>query len=765
MKQFVERNIASSGLGLALLLLVLVGGASYRSITQLLVADKSVKHTYSVLEEINKVTSGLKDAEWGRRGYIITNDTAFLTTFNVGVQDVGREIKKLRQLTAENPRQQQRLDTLQPLIVKRLNSLQNSINLRQQKPSNLSIQITLTEQDKELHNQVQKILDDMEAEERQLLQYQTLVSQASVRNTIMVFVMGYSLSFGLLLGVFWLLQQHLRDRKQALHDSEMVRNAMARSAAVIVQLNAQLEERVQERTAQLETANQQLQENYTLLQTVIESNPNPIYVKDCQGRYQFINDPGARLFNKSAEEIIGQDDTVLFSSEACAKIQADDQRIITSGSCEILEDTVFIQGEWLTYLSSKNVYCDSQGNILGIVGFSRDITPLKQIQEKLRQANEELELRIQARTAELVQANAALAESEERLRLFVEHAPSAIAMFDNQMRYLVISQRWLLDYKLSDRNIIGRSHYEVFPEIPERWKECHQRVLAGEVVKSEEDFFLRADGTTDWLRYEVRPWHNRTGEVGGVVMFTEVITQRREAEETLKKANAELIRSNQELEQFAYIASHDLREPLRKIKSYTDLLVKRYQGQLDDKADKYIAHITDGATRMQVLITDLLIYSRVTRGELSFEPIDLGVALNRALINLRGTILESSALIATYPLPTVRANPSQMEQLLQNLIANAIKFRASQPPQIQIEAALHEQFWTISVQDNGIGIEPQYSERIFVIFQRLHTKDKYPGTGIGLAMCKRIVERHGGRIWVESELGQGATFFFTLPAV
>jgi light-regulated signal transduction histidine kinase (bacteriophytochrome) len=195
------------------------------------------------------------------------------------------------------------------------------------------------------------------------------------------------------------------------------------------------------------------------------------------------------------------------------------------------------------------------------------------------------------------------------------------------------------------------------------------------------------------------------------------------------------------------------------------LLVKRYQGQLDEKADKYITHITDGATRMQVLITDLLIYSRVTRGELSLEPTDLGAVLNQALIDLSTTIQESNALIATDPLPTVRANPSQMGQLLQNLIANAIKFCASQPPQIQIKAALQEKFWRISVQDNGIGIESQYAERIFVIFQRLHTKDKYPGTGIGLAICKRIVERHAGRIWVESELGRGTTFFFTLPAV
>ncbi len=602
-----------------MLLLIVVGGASYRSITRLLVTDKWVKHTYIVLEEINKVSSGLKDAERGRRGYIITNDKAFLTTFEVGVEEVRQEIKELRQLTADNPRQQQRLDVMQPLIVNRLDSLQNSINLRQQKPLNLSIQVTLTEQDKELQAQLQKILDEMEAEERQLLQSRTLASQASVRNTIILFVVGYTSSFGLLLGVFWLLQQRIRDRNQ--------------NEVALVKLNAELEERVKERTAQLEAANQQLQENYNLLQTVINSNPNAIYVKDCQGRYLLMNYPGARLFNKSVEEIIGQDDTVLFPPEVCAKVKADDQRIITSGNCEILEETIFIQGEWRTYLTSKNAYCDSHGNILGTVAFARDITPLKQTQEALRQANEELELRIQARTAELVQAN------------------------------------------------------------------------------------------------------------------------------------AELVRSNQELEQFAYVASHDLREPLRKIKSYTDLLVKRYQGQLDEKADKYITHITEGATRMQVLITDLLIYSRVTRGELSLEPTDLGAVLNQALIDLSTTIQESKALIATDPLPTVRANRSQMGQLLQNLIANAIKFRASQPPQIQIKAALHEQFWTISVQDNGIGIDPQYAERIFVIFQRLHTKDKYLGTGIGLAICKRIVERHGGRIWVESELGRGTTFSFTLPAV
>ncbi len=236
------------------------------------------------------------------------------------------------------------------------------------------------------------------------------------------------------------------------------------------------------------------------------------------------------------------------------------------------------------------------------------------------------------------------------------------------------------------------------------------------------------------------------------------------ANAALTETNINLARSNHELEQFAYVASHDLREPLRKVKSYSDLLVKRYQGQLDEKADKYITYITDGAVRMQTLITDLLTYSRVGKGEPTLEPANLNAILNQTLRDLSTAIQESNAVIKADPLPTVTANPIQMGQLLQNLISNAIKYRGAAAPQIEIKAALHERTWTISVQDNGIGIEPQYAERIFVIFQRLHTKDEYSGTGIGLAICKKIVERHNGKIWLESELGKGSTFFFTLAA-
>ncbi len=231
----------------------------------------------------------------------------------------------------------------------------------------------------------------------------------------------------------------------------------------------------------------------------------------------------------------------------------------------------------------------------------------------------------------------------------------------------------------------------------------------------------------------------------------------------LNQANAQLDRSNKELELFAYVASHDLQEPLRKISSFTKLLAEDYQGHLDAEADEYITYIIDGAVRMQNQIDDLLTYSRVSRDELRKEPTELGKVVGQVLEDLSVTIEENNAAIAVSSLPTVQANPREIAQLLQNLISNGIKFRSEAPPQIQIEAQLQPEQWLISVRDNGIGINPKFAGRIFEIFQRLHSRTKYAGTGIGLAICRKIVERHGGRIWVESELGQGAIFYFTLP--
>jgi PAS domain S-box-containing protein len=244
-------------------------------------------------------------------------------------------------------------------------------------------------------------------------------------------------------------------------------------------------------------------------------------------------------------------------------------------------------------------------------------------------------------------------------------------------------------------------------------------------------------------------------------------TDQQRAEDALGKFSLDLARSNAELERFAYVASHDLQEPLRMVSSYTQLLSRRYKGKLDANADEFIGYAVDGANRMQKLIGDLLALSRVGTQARPNEPVDTGAILRRVLGDMQPTI-EAAAAEIKYPdkMPTVHADGTQMGQLFQNIIGNGLKFRGDAPPRLEISVTPEgEDAWRFACKDNGIGIEPQYFERIFVIFQRLHGKDRYAGTGIGLAISKKIVERHGGKLWVESQLGEGTTFLFTLPAV
>jgi PAS domain S-box-containing protein len=273
---------------------------------------------------------------------------------------------------------------------------------------------------------------------------------------------------------------------------------------------------------------------------------------------------------------------------------------------------------------------------------------------------------------------------------------------------------------------------------------------------------LAADGSVVWMRSIVASL-SLDAAPGLLNGFTVDITAARLAEQALARRAEELARSNKDLEDFAYVASHDLQEPLRMVSSYTELLAERYAGRLDAGADEFIAFIVDGVTRMRALIGDLLVYSRVGTNGRESVPVESQAALERALKNLRASVLESGASISQGSLPTVKADASQLAQLFQNLIGNSIKFRGRAQPSVRVSAEESGAEWTFSVADNGIGIDPQYFATIFGLFQRLHTAQEYGGTGIGLTICKKIVERHGGRIWVDSQEGSGATFRFTIP--
>ncbi len=295
--------------------------------------------------------------------------------------------------------------------------------------------------------------------------------------------------------------------------------------------------------------------------------------------------------------------------------------------------------------------------------------------------------------------------------------------------------------------------------------EARNVVLHEKQEHTDRDVLVRPMGGDEdaIFTFSARPIVSET-ELGVVTVFADV-TQRRRTEQELQRANQELARSNADLERFAYVASHDLQEPLRMVAMYTELLAERYEGKLDEKADKYIAYATDGAVRMRRLIDDLLVYSRLQSDAKPATATDLNELVDDALQQLAAGIESSGAQVQRGELPTLVGDAAQLRQLFTNLIGNAIKYVSpGTSPVVTIHAEKNEQEWVISVSDNGIGIDPAHSARIFEVFQRLHGREAYPGTGIGLAIVKRVVERHGGRLWVESELGRGATFFIALPA-
>ncbi|MBN1516286.1 PAS domain-containing protein [Candidatus Sumerlaeota bacterium] len=400
--------------------------------------------------------------------------------------------------------------------------------------------------------------------------------------------------------------------------------------------------------------------------------------------------------------------------------------------------------------------------------------------QTLTEYGEELERRVQQRTEQLRKANTALrqevrqrlraarilSDERNRLRTLIENLPCGIVVKDRNSRYNLInrSQMHLLGLE-STRQALGRTAMDLHPgEAAKVALEDDERVMStGEPLINVERIQVNPGMHNHHTLITKAPLRNKDNEIVGLVGIIYDITERKQIEQRLIQTAEELQRSNAELEQFAYIASHDLQEPLRMMTSFIQLLQRRYHGKLDAEADEYITFAVDGAIRMQRLINDLLAYSRVgTRGG-EFESVDCGQIVQAAMDNLHLAIEESQARIELDSLPTLLADPSQLTQLFQNLLANAIKFRGENTPEIRIEASESGGGWRFCVRDNGIGIALDARERIFQIFQRLHSREEYEGTGIGLALCQRIVLRHGGRIWVESEPGKGSAFFFTLP--
>lgn len=382
---------------------------------------------------------------------------------------------------------------------------------------------------------------------------------------------------------------------------------------------------------------------------------------------------------------------------------------------------------------------DNNGNLIRAIGTAQDVTEMKQTENSLKEQTALYETLLKAQS----EMGEGIAITEGRRMIYVNSALCEMYGYD---------EKELLEMSSFIDIVVEKDRERLTTRL-------RQRLLEENLPEIGETSVVRKDGRIIDIAYSLKLI--RIDNKIQIVSIIRDITEQKKDAELLKINAAKLEQSNKDLEQFAYVASHDLREPLRTVSSYVQLLEKRYKDNLDAEANEFINYAVEGVKRMDRLINDLLAYSRVTRQQ-EKEWVDCSEVVNTVLVNLNDTIKENQVEIITGKLPKIKSNALQMIQLFQNLITNAIKFRGEEPPKIHISSKEQKKEWLFSVKDNGIGIDKKYADKIFVIFQRLHTRDTYEGTGIGLAICKKIVEQQGGKIWFESEPGKGTNFYFTI---
>ncbi len=477
-------------------------------------------------------------------------------------------------------------------------------------------------------------------------------------------------------------------------------------------------------------AEEALRQKENQYHTLFDKATDGIFIVDAAGNYTDANPAGLQMLGYDHDELIGLNVVDVAIPVETSSLDPEKEYVQeqSQNAKPMPQQWHFKRKDGSTFIGELSSGLMPDGRVLGVL---RDIDERKRAEEDLR-------------------------ASKKLLQDVIDNTAALVYILDLEGRFMLVNHKIETLFGFTNEQILGQTRNAFMPiEFALKHRSNDLEIIQTGQGKLFEEENLEPDGRHVYLtnKFPLFDTHNQVYAICGI---STDMTERKRMEE-------ELHRSNTELEQFAYVASHDLQEPLRAVAGMVQLLGQRYQGQLDERADEYIGHAVEASQHMQNLINDLLDYSRVGRLGKPFEPTAVESSLKMALANLQTSVQENQAQITHDPLPTVLADPGQLSRVLQNLIGNALKFRGDNPPRIHIGAEKVEGAWCISVSDNGIGIEPQYFERIFLVFQRLHTRREYAGTGIGLALCKKIIERHGGQIWVESQPGQGSTFFFTLP--
>ena len=504
-------------------------------------------------------------------------------------------------------------------------------------------------------------------------------------------------------------------------------------------VKGQVESRLLERSIKYSIERKKAEEEIQIFANIVESSDDAIITKSLGGIIAGWNSGAEQIYGYSAEEVLGKPISLLESDDLKGETKRLIERIKNGERIRHYETLRLKKDNNLINVSiTLSPVLDTSGELVAISTIARDITERKRAEEDLKLANIYNRSLIEASLDPLVTIG------PDGKITDVNHSTEAVTGYSRD-------------------ELIGTDFSDYFTE-PEKARKGYQQVFQDEKVFNYALEIKHKKGHVTPVLYNASVYRDETAGVIGVFAAARDITERKQAEEKLKETIEELERSNDELQQFAYITSHDLQEPLRTIASYTQLIERRYKDKLDDDADDFIEFIVEAAVRMKDMIQGLLYYSRVgTRGG-ELRSTNTEKLLEIVISNLNAAIEENEVTITHDDLPVVVADEGQLVQLFQNIISNAIKFRKDDEyPRIHISAHKNANEYVFSVADNGIGIESQYFSRIFEVFKRLHTRVEYEGTGIGLSISKRIIERHNGRMWVESEFGEGATFYFTIP--
>jgi PAS domain S-box-containing protein len=813
--------------GAALLVLLVLAATSYRAIATSAESDRWVRHTHEVLEKLQNLLSAMESIESSYRGFALTGEEFYLDSYRASILSGEQDEAAVRNLTVDNPKQEILIPTLERLAAQKIQFGEKVIRLRQTTGMEAAADAVRSETGEQAMGEFQGVVRQMHDEELRLLILRDADVKRHLGQTKTVLILGTALGLLIAAAAGWSVQSDSIERgraEEALRDQEEKYRLLIDGVqdyaiftldphGMVVSWNAGAE-RIKGYKAD-EIIGQNFSRFY-LQSDIDQGRPKAeLLIAAAEGRSETehwrVRKDGSRFW---ADVVItaarNSSGTLLGFSEISRDIsERKETEAKYRGLLEAAPDAMVVvnqDGEIvLLNVQAEKQFAYHRDELVGqkvknIIpeGFAERLLAdgLRSVEDALaqqigtgieltgrRKDGGEFPIEIMLsplESAEGILVTAAirditvrkaaekhLAQMEGRYRGLLEAAPDAMVVVNRDGEIVLLNVQAEKQFGYRRDELVGQKVKNIIPEgFAERLIADGTRTAAEAVAQQIgtgiELKGRRKHGSEFPIEIMLSPLESSEGIL--VTAAIRDITERKKAEQHLVKTILELKRSNDELQQFAYVASHDLQEPLRMVASYTQLLAKRYKGRLDSEADEFIAYAVDGSNRMQGLIQDLLAYSRSGTNGKALREVSSEKALKDALSNLRATIQESGALVTYDSLPAITSDDTQLVQVFQNLVGNAIKYRSAEVPQVHVSATKNGgKDWIFSVRDNGLGIDPQYFERIFVLFQRLHGREQFKGTGIGLTICKKIVERLGGRIWVESQPGAGSNFYFSLP--